>query len=253
MATFGEIVYFVLDNLKERSNDAYYTEEHVIFLANKMRALLLERKYKNSRNQTFTPMSDENKQQICLDLEPTDILPYGCSGMWLKSTEKIPSTIGASEPTVSIVSDMLHSMVTFIPAERMPYVGYNKWLKNIVYAAKSNDGYLYLNGSNPQFMYLRKAKVEGVFSDPEEAAALSCDGEGNPNACNILEAEFPLEQSLVPSCIELIVQELIGSRYAPEDKDNDAKDGLGEMAVASNRASRPVENSTYKPREAATE
>ena len=253
MTTFGQIVYAVLDLMKERSNDAYYTEEHVIFLASKMRALLLERKYKNSRNQTFTPMSDENKQQICINLEPTDILPYGCSGLWLKSTEKIPSTIGGTEPTVSVVSDMLHSMVTFIPAERMPYVGYNKWLKNIIYAAKSNDGYLYLNGSNPQFIYLRRLKMDGVFSNPEEAAALSCDGDGNPNACNILAAEFPLEQALVPSCIELTVQELIGSRYAPEDKANDAKDGLADASVASPRHSRPVENSTYKPRQEAEE
>ena len=53
MATFGEIIYMTLDLLKERADDAYYTEEHIIFLASKMRSLLLERKYKNSNRTSF--------------------------------------------------------------------------------------------------------------------------------------------------------------------------------------------------------
>lgn len=251
MATFGEITYAVLDILKELADDSYYTEEHVIFLASKMRALLLERKYKNSRNQTFTPMSDENMQDICLTLEPTEMAPAGCSGMWLHSIEEIPDTINVAEAKLSTVSDMLQCAVTYIPSERMPYVGYNKWLKNILYASKSSDGHLYITGSNPQFLYLNKIRMTAVFSDPQKAAELSCDPDGNK--CNILEMEFPLEQALVPSCIELVVQELIGSRYAPEDKKNNAKDDLSDIAVSSPRHSRPVENSTYKPKQEAEE
>ena len=247
MATFGEITYMVLDLMKEIQDDAYYTEEHIIFLASKMRALLLERKYKNSRNQTFTEMSDENMQDICLTLEPNEMAPAGCSGMWLRSIEEIPDTIGVSNAKLSTVSDMLQCTVSFIPAERMPYVGYNKWLRKILYAAKSNDGHLYVTGSNPQFMYMDKIRMTAVFSDPQKAAELSCDGEGK--ACNILEMQFPLEQALIPSCIELTVQELMGSRYAPQDKQNDAKDGLADAAVTQQRHPRPVENSTYKPRQ----
>ena len=241
MATFGEIVYMVLDLLKEHADDAYYTEEHIIFLASKMRALLLERKYKVSRNSVFQYVSEENIQHVCLELQPTDLLPGGCAGLWLRSTEKIPSTLGISEPKVSVVSDMLNTVVTFIPPERMPYVGYNKWLKYIVYASKSKDGYLYLTGSNPQFTMLRSVQMQGVFSNPEEAAKLSCES-GDEAACDILSAEFPLEESLIPSCIEMVVQELIGSRYAPEDKENDAKDGLGEMAVTNAKAPKAAES-----------
>lgn len=239
MATFGEIVYSVLDILKEHADDAYYTEEHVIFLASKMRAFLLERKYKNTRNSTFVEMSDENKQQICIGLEAADLLSGGCLGPWLKSTEKIPDTINASMPELSTISDMLHSMVTYIAPERMPYVGHNKWLKNIIYASKSDDGYLYLHSVNPQFAFLDKVQMNAVFSDPEEAAKLAC--EGNEGKCDILNARFPLESSLVPSCIEMVVQELMGSRYAPEDKNNDAKDGLGDAAVTTAKQQKPAE------------
>lgn len=248
MATFGEITYLVLDLMKEHTDDSYYTEEHIIFLASKMRALLLERKYKNSRNQTFSPMSSENIQEICIDLEPADMLPDGCSGDWLWSKQEIPDTMNVMEPKISTVSDMLHSMVTFIAPERMPYVGYNKWLKNILYASESQNKHLYIKGTGPQSMYLKQVKMSAVFSDPQKAAEMSCDPDAN-GKCNILEMEFPLEQALIPSCIELVAQELMGSRYAPEDKTNNAKDDFSEAKVTSPRHSRPVENSSYKPRQ----
>jgi hypothetical protein len=241
MATFGQIVYSVLDILKERTDDSYYTEEHIIFLASKMRALLIDRKYRNSRNQTYSPMSDENEQQICLDLVPSDNDALMCNGQWLESVQTIPSIVGDTQPKLSVVSDVIHSMVTYIPVERMPYVGYNKWLRNIIYAAKSDNGKVYLNSNNPQFMYLKKAKLSGVFSDPQEAVKLACDDDGNANKCNILEMKFPLEAALVPSCIEMVVQELTGSRYAPEDKNNDAKDGLGDAAVTNAKQQMPAE------------
>lgn len=242
MATFGEIIYMVLDVMKEHSDDAYYTEEHILFLANKMRALLLERKYKNNRNTTFNEVSSENEQTICMGLEPADMINGLCAGRWLKSTVKIPDTLSISEPKLITISDMIATNLTFIAPERMPYVGYNRWLKNIIYASKSADDYLYLTSNNPQFMFLTGAQMSGIFSDPEAAAKLSCDTDEAGN-CDILTMTFPLEAALVPSCIELVVQELLGSRYAPEDKKNDAKDGLGEVAVTSSKAARPVESS----------
>ena len=244
MATFREMTYMVLDLLKQRSDDAYYTEEHVIFLLGKMRALLLERKYALSRNKSFSTMSDDNLQTICLSLEPTTILPNGCSGVWLKSNEKVPATIGDSEPQLFIANGLLSSPITYIPAERMPYVGYNKWLKKIIYAARGLDGYLYLQGGNPQFIYLEKIKMQGVFASPEDAAALSCEPGNDSGICpDILDAVFPLEDSLISSCIELVFQELSGSRYAPEDKANNAKDDLGEASVV---PSKPAKTSSQK-------
>ena len=196
-------------------------------------------------------MSSQNKQQICLDVEPAEVLSSGCAGGWLKSTKEIPDSLDEASLHVYPVSDLINAHVSFIPAERMPYVGHNKWLKHIVYCAKGGDGHLYLNSANPNFLYLRKVKAEGVFSDPEKAAELSCDGSGDGGKCDILKATFPLEDALIPSLIEMVTQELIGSRYAPEDKHNDAKDDLAQAAVTQQRHPRPAENSTYKAKEEA--
>lgn len=235
----------VLDLLKETSDDAFYTDEHVVFLANHLRAYLIERKYRRSRNTPFASVSDQNKQQICIDLEKTDMLPGGCGGYWLKSTEKIPDMVDVSEPTLSTPSDMLFSAVTWIAPERMPYIGYNKWLKNIIYAAKSTDGYLYLTGQSPYFQHLEQLKMEAVFNDAEAAAAMSCEADSSSGECVFMDSTFPLEDALVMSCIEMIVQEIAGSRYAPEDKENDASDELSDVNMARSRAGSPV---TYDDR-----
>lgn len=236
----------VLDLLKERSDDSFYTEEHILFLAKKFRSLLLERKYKNSRNQTFSSMSDANTQRICIDIEPEELIPYGCSNTWLKSVQKIPATLSVSNTKLSVVNNLLFSHITYIPAERMPYVGYNKWLHKILYAAKSSDGHLYLTSHNAQFVHLQRVEMEGVFADPEEAAMMSCDADAEN--CDVMEMDFPLEDALIPSCIEMVAQELAGPRYAPDDRTNNDNDDLANVAAATSRMSNPANNSTYKPR-----
>lgn len=232
--TYREIVYAVLDLLKLRSDDAYYTEEHIIFLVQKMRALLLERKYRGSRNQAYTAVDEENIQHICVPLETATVLPGGCGGNWLKSVNRVPKFMGIYEPVLASGNDMLHSMLSFIPPERMPYVGHNKWLKNIIYASVSMTGYLYATSNNEGFMFLERLGMNGVFSDPEKASEYSCD-EDDMNNCDILDKPFPLEQSLVIPCIEMVVQEIAGPRYQPEDKSNNAKDDLSSVGIMNRR------------------
>ena len=110
----------------------------------------------------------------------------------------------------------------------MKYTGHNKWLQNMIYACLDPDGRIYLNSSNPQFLYLEHAKLMGIFENAEEASELECEtGEEN---CDILERDFPLEDALIAPLIELIVKELSPSIAAPEDKENNADDDLSVQA-----------------------
>lgn len=249
MATFGEIVYSVLDLLKERSDDAFYTEDHILFLMTRMRAILLERKYRRTRNSSFVEMSEENKQQVCLALEPATNVANGCGEDWLQSTAKLPELLPEFPAVACTAFDLLDTNIAFIPEERMRYVGYNKWLHNIAYAAKSRSGYLFVKAFNPEFRYLQRLGITGVFADPVAATKLSHEACENGGQCDVMEQKFPLEEGLVPSCIELILQELLGSKYMPEDKENNAKDDLPQTLDKNARANAPVESSTYKPRQ----
>lgn len=226
MATFGEVVYMVLDLVKLRSDDAYFTEEHVMFLASQMRALLLNRKYKGSRGAVYNPTTLSDVQEICVPVQPTE-MPTGCSSGWLKSTVPIPKMSDYPQPTASSLNAMVSYAVTMIPMERMPYVGHNKWLKNIIYVALGPDGYLYLHGFTPQSAYVDNIKLQGVFYDAFEAAKLSCDENGEQ--CDPMKVRFPLDEALLPQCIEMTARMLLGSKYAPSDAKNDARDNLSDI------------------------
>lgn len=226
MSTYREIVYMVLDELKEHSDDAYYTEDHIIYLVNNIRAALLEKKYPTNKKD----ISPENYIELCVDLEEDDLVDGSpCSGIVLRSKKKIPAILRVGYPKIYGSEYFSSRHITWVSMERFRYAGEgNRWLQNMIYAARGTDSHLYLKSQNPQFIYMDKARIHGVFSDPKEAYKYSCDGDA---ACDILDKEFPLESNLIQSCIQLTVAELAGQRYAPEDKANNAEDDLAKVQV----------------------
>ena len=126
--------------------------------------------------------------------------------------------------------DYYQGDITLISRDRMRYVGHNKYLKNIIYASIGPDNYLYFKSSNPQYLYLEKVKMTGLFEDPQAASELQCEGEDGVE-CNILDRTFPIEEALIPPMAELIVKELLSAEYRPADETNDAKDGLSEVTI----------------------
>lgn len=223
MRTYRQLIYLVLDELKLMSDDSSFTEDHIIFLLNKYRAFLLKQRYSDVRKEV--PLS--NYQTLCLDLEEHEgIEGLSCEGTYMRSTKKIPETMSVGQSRVHS-GDYFNGEVTYISRDRLRYVGHNKWLQNIIYATKGPDGYLYLKSSNPQLYYLEKIKFTGVFSDAEEASELECE---QPESCDILDKEFPIEDALIPPLTELVVKELSGVIYKPEDSENNATDDLANLA-----------------------
>ena len=212
----------VLDELKLYSDDALYTEEHVMFLLGKYRTFLLKQRY-----------SDVKKQiPICLDLiEVPAISGEPCEGgFYLRSKEKIPFLMKIGNPKVYPV-DYYQGEITYVSRERMRYVGYNKYLKNIIYASIGPDNYLYFKSFNPQYLYLEKARMTGIFEDLQAASELQCPNENGDTVCDILDREFPIESALVPPLIQLVVEELTKAEYKPEDKENNSDDDLSNVTT----------------------
>lgn len=223
--TYREAVYLVLDELKLSSDDVYYTEEHVIFLLSKYRGLLLQQQYKDIKKD----IPESNYQTLCLDLiQVPAIAGEECEGgTYLRSKEKIPYLMSISNPTI-YPEDYYQGNITYVSRERMKYVGYNRWLPNIIYASIGPDNYLYFKSFNPQYLYLEKVKFTGIFEDPEKAAELECNQDGTN--CDVLDKTFPMEEALIPQVIQLVVKELSGAIYKPKDESNNAKDDLSDIA-----------------------
>lgn len=223
MSTYKELTYMVLDELKLYSDDALYTEEHVMFLLGKLRTFLLKQRYSDVKKQ----IPESNYQTICLDLiEVPAISGEPCEGgSYLRSKEKIPFLMKIGNPMVYPV-DYYQGEITYVSRERMRYVGYNKYLQNIIYCSLSPDNYLYFKSSNPQYLYLEKVRMAGIFEDPRSASELQCPDENGNIVCDILDMAFPIEDSLVPQLVQLVVQELYNHSRSEKDDENNAKDDL---------------------------
>lgn len=223
--TYKQIVYMVLDELKGMSDDFTFNEDHVAFLCGKYRAFLLKKEAKSNKE-----LLDSNYQTICLDLiEVPAIGGEACEGgSYLRSTEKIPDTISGGTPRVTSM-DYFQGDIAYISRERMRYVGYNKWMKNIIYCSIAPDGYLYFKSWNPQFLYLEQIKFSAIFEDAEEASSLTCEDSDDDSNCDLLDRTFPIEEALVPPLIELVVNELKKAAYSPEDSENNAKDDIADL------------------------
>lgn len=230
MSTYRELVNLVLDELKLTSDDALFNEEHVMFLLGKYRGLLLKQQYKDIKKE----IPESNYQTLCLDLiQVPAITGEPCEGgTYLRSKEKIPFLMPVATPRV-YPEDYYQGDITYVSRERMKYVGYNRWLPNIIYASIGPDNYLYFKSFNPQYLYLEKARLTGIFEEPEKAAELECNRD--ESTCDPMDMKFPLEEALIPQVVELVVRELSRPEYLPEDKQNNADDGLSEVTSQSKK------------------
>ena len=224
--TWREAIYMVLDELKGMSDDFTFTEDHIAFLLGKYRSFILKQRYYTDIKKAI---SESNYQTICLDLiEVPAINGEECEGgSYLRSENKIPVTLMIGNPRVYPI-DYYQGEIAYISRDRMRYVGYNRWMKNIIYCSIAPDGYLYFKSWNPQFLYLEKVKFTAIFENAEEVSELTCDGDKG-TACDLLDRTFPIEEALVPPLIELVVNELRKAEYALSDENNNADDDLDEV------------------------
>lgn len=213
----------VFDQLKLASDDSYFTEEHVYFLLGKFRGFLLKQRYSDVKKD----IPESNYQTVCLDLiEVTAIPDEECEGgSYLRSKEPIPYLMKIGSSKVYPIDYFQGGSITLVSMQRMRYVGYNRWLPNIIYAAFGPDNHLYFKSGNPQFLYMQRARLTGIFESPEKAAELQCEGD-TESPCDPMDKPFPMEEALIPQLIELVVKELRGPVMLRPDEANNAKDDL---------------------------
>ena len=223
MSTYRELTSLVLDELKIISDDSLIQIEHVIFLLDKYRTFLLKQRYSDIKKE----IPESNYQTICLDLEPKQAFEGDtCSESYLWSKQEIPNMLTIATPKISPM-DYFSGNITYINRERFKYIGFNRFLQNIIYSTLAPNKHLYLKSNNPQYKYLERVQLTGIFEDSSKASALSCNK--NSDKCDILDMDFPLEEGLIPPMIDMILKELSGAIYRPADTVNNATDDLNKV------------------------
>lgn len=230
--TLRELVFMCMDEVKLHSDDSFYTEDHLVFLLNKYRSFVLKKELEKENKQ----LSSTNGQTICLDLIEIRDENNPCGESMLRTEQKIPNLVNDCKVSLYPVNYFEGDHIIYTTMERMRYTTYNKWTKNLIYAAKGPDDYLYIKSSNPQYLYLEKLRMKAIFEDFESAAQYACDEDGEKLQCDILDMKFPIENALVPIVTELVIKELLGVKYQPRDTHNNAADD------ASNPVSQPKQS-----------
>lgn len=224
MVTYKQIVYLILDELKLSSDDAYFNEEHILFMLDKYRSEVLSRKY----NGNGGSINESNFQEICLELEENGQyqMSFCNCGHYLRSKKEVPWLLSISNPIV-FSGNFYDNNICYVSKERMSHVGYNKYLNNFIYCSIGPDNHLYLKSANPQFLYLEKVYMKGIFENPEAADNLSCNENKEDD---IMDRIYPIEDELIPDMIAAILRDLLGYVYNPQDKTNNADDNLPDEA-----------------------
>lgn len=226
MATFRQIVYMVIDELKGISDDFTFTEEHILFLVGKYRNLLLEQKAK----QDFV-INPANYQTVCLSLENKNITDGDtCDSVYLRSVQTLPDTLSIGSPKI-YSRDLLKSRITFVSFERLRVAGMsNPFLRQFIYCAIGPDKHLYFKSGDIRHKYLESVRVEAIFNNIEEAATLACENaDGGEEVCDVMDTEFPCEDSLIPQVIASTLKEMVGASYRPKDPYNNANDDMSSI------------------------
>lgn len=239
MSTYREAVYMVLDQLKLASDDAYFTQDHVVYLLDKVRAYILKKEYSSLKK--VAP--EANYQVLCLDLMPAEAVPgLPCEGgLLLRSTKKVPRLLGVGLPLVYPENFFAAANISYVSMQELRGAGLNKWTRSFIRMSLGPEGYLWGKSGNPQHLYLRKIKFSAIFENPKDAYDLSCEG----SPCDILDSEFPLEEGFINLAIQTVVQQLARPAILPEDPANNANDDIGSLAAAAaTRNNQPVKQDT---------
>jgi len=233
--TYKELVYMALDALKIHSDDSKFTEDHVVFLLNKYRAYALVQKY----SKTLEGINNRNYQSINIECK-TDIKAFLqdiSGGRVLKSNKEIPSIISLSLPEVQIETTIVegegentvtyegNEAIVFTTEDRIRYTGFNRFLKKVIYCCiDKNNIFILKCADSTRINNIKEVYLSAIFSDPISVFNF------NESNLDILDEEFPLEDVLVPTVLELVLKDLTNGIYKPSDNFNDAQDALSDLA-----------------------
>ena len=131
--------------------------------------------------------------------------------------------------------------ISSVENDSFSYVGLSKYNKNGLYGTIGIDGHLYVK-SNKELDKYDMAIVTSMFEDPEDAYTKSActykyeeSGEDKVakcpegGSCDPWDMQFPLEDSLQPALINLVLKDILGAAYRPMDNINNSSDDLADI------------------------
>lgn len=177
MHTYREIIYAILDEAKVISDDALLENEHLIYIANKYRALLFNQKYKGKKVEIPTSWYQRLNVGFTTKMANSNIY---------KSIKQLPNTIDMGNQwlyTFASISGIGSNYLNVINSHRFKNVGFNKWTSKQTYCTIDVDKYMYLNSVNTvpfqnknKVLSVSNGRLYNLYSADPNANQLIPDG-----------------------------------------------------------------------------
>lgn len=233
MATYREVAYAIADFSKSISDDSIINIDHIIFLMSKYRNYILNSNFSTMKR----AIGDSNYQTICVELERAcPNLDFCGKEEMLVSKEPVPFTLTIGYKNIFPFAGFNYGRINFVNNTKFKYSGHNKFLRREIYATIGPDGKMYLKSNDPNFMNLFKVGMTALFSEPEKASLMECSGtDGCVDNCELLDKHFPLDDSYIPTLMQVVVRDVTGALWKPADDSNNATDDLARFAQVLNK------------------
>ena len=218
MATYRELVYMVLDELKARSDDFYYTEDHIMFLLDKYRAFLLKQKYRIPKSVVL------NSNYSYIELPPPLTLTKP-----ILDTDFKCEVLPIAPPKLTIIpnrEDIKEYLFNYCTEDRRLFLRQSQYLKNINYFYFLNNK-LVLDTGNKFYKENNSLNLKVLLKAVLEAPSQMYQ-ELYPEK-DVLDMVFPMEEALISPLLEMTVKDLSAAMFKPEDNNNNGKDDLGDL------------------------
>jgi hypothetical protein len=261
MTKYKELVAFILDAIKAVSDDAFITEDHVIFLLNKYRSYLLKQKYeKDPRRQV--PAS--NYQSIELTLEQYGKTGDGINPDWDYDGLSKHSTVTESEDRANMDGLIAYEQDgdpqketrwddknlvkrTYLRStEQLPYtmqLGISScyivdpFMATITMISKERLEFVGWNKFLQKIIYGAIGPDRRLYiksNNPEFLAIKKVIFHGileDPTSVmdDAMEEDCPIEEALVSPLIKSVIADLLQFEYRPQDPANNANDDLSDI------------------------
>ena len=151
---------------------------------------------------------------------------------YYQSDEVVPYTLQLGIPRISTL-DYYDINFEFVSRERLPFVGYNKYLKNIRYCAINDHNKLcVVPKEGDDFADFKILRLTAIFEDPRSIHTDS--------TIHWMDNEFPLEESLITTLIESSLPNISEANAlakavtAPTDTINNGTDENASMPTVMN-------------------
>jgi hypothetical protein len=226
MATFREVAYAIQDFSKTIVDDSIIDIDHIIFLMSKYRNYIINSNMSSGKKE----LSEANYQTIKIYLEPSKPVGFCDEELMLVSTGCIPHFMTVGHKSVYPPAGFIYGKFNWVNSAKFKYTGHNKFLRNEIYVTIGPDHKLYVKSSGNNFLDLEYIYLNGIFLESAEAAKMEEDCEGCYDECNLLDKHFPLDDSYLPTLMQVVTREIIGAAWNPQDDSNNATDDLSSFA-----------------------